>query len=175
VHRILVLALLVLSIALMGGSTCHFRTSSGGKKNNNNREGSGVAVVVDTRTSSSSGAGAGAGAGTSTGVVAAALGASVLSLSLDRFAAAALPRSQDRAASGLRLEGLEGDGLGATPGPERALSRSDVEGLAPRSVVRVSLPERGRTGVPEPAAGWLFAGGVTLMGWRLRRRPHRAR
>ena len=57
--RFFVLILLLLSLALCGGSTCHFSTSS--KKKDPDRKGSGVSVVVDTRVNGSTG-GSAAGA-----------------------------------------------------------------------------------------------------------------
>ena len=143
-QRVLVLSLLILSVALLGGSTCRFSASSGGKKK---KVDSGVQVVVDTRTSGA------AGEFGSAASVATAVAVSVLPTSMLEPTAAA------------RLSGGSGGGL--VLGPE------DLDDFASRSISLASGATPAGGSVPEADAAWLFASGVTLAGWQLRRRPLR--
>ncbi len=144
-RRVLVLFLLVLSLAQMGASSCHY-SSGGGKK----KSGSGVQVIVDTRTSTSS------RRSESDAVVRTALSASVLPLSSP--SSTLLPPA--------------GSAAGGT-GPELILAPEDLVDLAFRSIEVASFATSSGHPAPEPSAGWLFASGVTLVAWQLRRRPLR--
>ena len=146
--RLLLLSVLVLSVCSMGASTCRF-SSGGGKKKD--RDGSGVVVVVDTRTS-------GSGASVSDVDIGPALAASVLPQMIH---APSLEAAFGPQAS---LAGAAGAGF--------LLEPADLDDLGSRSIA-AAMP--GRSSAPEPAAVWLFASGVTLVGWQLRRHPLRGK
>ncbi len=144
-RRVLVLFLLALSLALMGALSCRY-SSGGGKK----KRGSGVQVVVDTRISNSSRRSG------SEAVVRTALSASVLPLS-------------SPSSTWLPPSGSAGGGTR----PELILAPEDLVDLAFRSIEVASFATSSGHPAPEPSAGWLFASGVTLVAWQLRRRPLR--
>jgi hypothetical protein len=147
VSRLFVLLLLVLSVGLMGGSTCHFRASTGDKKRDGERQsGSGVELVVDTQTPSMrSDGGSGAGA-MEVAVVQAALAASVAPLS-------SFEASSATAASGPELW------------PEDSVAFR--QNLASARVGSLAA-------TPEPTAVVVFAAGIGVVAWRLKR-PSRLR
>lgn len=146
----LVSLLLVLSLCLMGSTTCRFSTGSK-KKGDGDR--SGTSLIVDTRTSSG-----GKGAGLEidpSGVVQSALGTSVVPL------AALAPGA--------------GKGAGTAAGSDDGLGAGSGAGLGPGDFVEVaslSVPAATSVGstIPEPGAAFLLAAGVTLVAWQLRRR-----
>jgi len=143
VSRSLVALLLLLSLGLLGSSTCHFSASSGGKKRISDG-GEGVEVIVDTRTGT---AGAGAGAEMVQTVLATRPG----------------PDSPHAPAPGRAplAPGPAGSGPGLPPGPE----------LATRP--RAEAPGAPLHAAPEPGAGLLFAAGCIVLARHLRsrRRP----
>lgn len=154
----LVSLLLVLSLCLMGSTTCRFST---GTKKKGDGDRSGTSLVVDTRTSSG-GKGASFGIEPS-GVILSALGASVVPL-------AALAPGGD---SGAGKGGAKGAGKGV--GSDGGFGAGSGSGLEPGDFVEVaslSVPVGTAVGstIPEPAAALLLAAGVTLVAWQLRRR-----
>jgi hypothetical protein len=156
--RMLVSLLLVLSLCLMGSTTCRFST---GTKKKGDGDRSGTSLVVDTRTSSG-GKGASFGIEPS-GVILSALGASVVPL-------AALAPGGD---SGAGKGGAKGAGKGV--GSDGGFGAGSGSGLEPGDFVEVaslSVPVGTAVGstIPEPAAALLLAAGVTLVAWQLRRR-----
>jgi hypothetical protein len=160
--RMLVSLLLVLSLCLMGSTTCRFST---GTKKKGDGDRSGTSLIVDTRTSSG-GKGASFGIEPS-GVILSALGASVVPL------AALAPGGDSGAGKGGAKGGAKGAGKGV--GSDGGFGAGSGSGLEPGDFVEVaslSVPVGTAVGstIPEPAAALLLAAGVTLVAWQLRRR-----
>ncbi len=150
--------LLVLLIPSLGATTCRFTSSNGTRSSEEDAQRSGSGVVVDTRVSSGGG---GLTAGVAAGAeVRDALSASVLAPAA-HVPGAGLEHADDPVALDLDLD-LD---------PELdLLDGSDAVGLGGAGAGGRPMS----TAVPEPGALLVFASGVGVVAWRLRRvRPGR--